>query len=208
MSEASIANDNAAPSKANGLLRRAGLPILCFVLGAGAALGTERLLSVALGDPTETRVLTYQDWRVICSPGVPATPATETTPGVAAIPPGCRLVQDVVRPEGGALLQLAVIQDDGGNLVVTVPHGVVLDAGLGFAVGAGATPVVHQYAACLDSGCLAPVALDEATLKLLRENTEGRVTVMPGTGQPVAIPFSLRGFADGYAALARQNSWF
>lgn len=217
-----MTNDALVSNKSGSLgwAQRALVPVLCFLAGAVVALGAERLLTMARGNPQETRVLTYQDWRVICSPAMPAvaavpavaatetTPARPATPAIPAVAAGCRLVQDVVRPEGGSLLQIALPLNDMSKLMVTVPHGVILDPGLGFAVGQGATPAVHPYIACTEAGCIAPIPLDEATLKLLRENTDGRVSVVPGTGTPVAIPFSLRGFADGYAALAREGSWF
>jgi invasion protein IalB len=196
------------------------VPALCFLAGVVVALGAERLLTMARGNPQETRVLSYQDWRVICSPAMPAvaavsatvatetTPARPATPAIPAVAATCRMVQDVVRPEGGSLLQIALPLDTMDRLMVTVPHGVMLEPGLGFAVGQGATPAVHPYLACTEAGCVASVPLDAATLKLMRENTDGRVSVVPGNGTPVGIPFSLRGFANGYAALAREGSWF
>jgi invasion protein IalB len=94
---------------------------------------------------------------------------------------------------------------------VTVPHGVMLEAGLGFSI-ANEPMRVRPYEACNANGCFAFVTLDADTMKSLASNMGGQVVVVPGNGSPVTIPFSLKGFAEGYAELqrdkARRDSFF
>jgi len=92
---------------------------------------------------------------------------------------------------------------------VVVPHGVLLDEGLGFSVGDGALKVL-PYETCMPAGCLVLVGLDSETLKAMKTSASGQVVVAPANGSPVTIPFSLKGFSEGFAALEeakeRRNS--
>jgi len=142
----------------------------------------------------EVRITTFQDWRVICPPVTPATP-------------NCALTWDVTRDTGGILLTLSLMDPaPGSQLSLTVPHGVLLDPGLGFAIGNEPTRV-RPYETCTNQGCIAIVTADADTLKSLNANMEGRIAVAaPNNPQPVVIPFSLKGFADGYGALQRAKA--
>jgi len=170
------------------------IAVLIFFAGGAAALVGERIL---FAGGNEVRVLTFQDWRVVCPPRSEADN-------------NCTLSQDVVREQGGVLVTLNLSDPTlGSRLAVTVPHGVLLDPGLGFSVGDQPLQV-HPYETCTQIGCLTLVTLDTAMLDLLRSNMNGQIVVVPGDGSPVTIPFSLNGFGDGYAALiqerARRNS--
>jgi invasion protein IalB len=82
----------------------------------------------------------------------------------------------------------------------------MLDPGLGFTIGMEPTRV-RPYETCDIQGCFANVTMDADTLKSLNGNMGGQVAVaVPNNPQPVAIPFSLRGFADGFAELQRAKS--
>ncbi len=171
---------------------RAGIGVLLLVLGGVIALVGQGFLGGA--SPNEVRVTTFQDWRVVCPPLSPATP-------------NCALTSDVLRDTGGVLLTLSVIDPTpGSQLSLTVPHGVLLDPGMGFSIGND--PVrVRPYETCTNQGCIALVTMDSDTLKSLNANMAGRIQVaVPNNAQPVAIPFSLKGFADGYGELQRAKS--
>ena len=178
---------------AGRVARRSIVPAIFFVLGGVVALLGERLIGVGEGEG-ETRVMTFDDWRLVCPPAT-----TENAQ--------CSLTQEVVRDQGGTLLVMLSMNNPalGSNLSVTVPHGVLLDPGLGFSSG-DESPKVRPYETCTPLGCVAHVPMDAATLKSLQENTRGQVLVVPGNGAPVTIPFSLRGFAQGYAELAREQA--
>ena len=178
---------------------RAALVVLLLLVGGIVALIGERLL----GSPTpvnETRVTTFTDWRVICPPFNPAQP-------------NCALTLDVLRETGGILLTVSMLDPAPNSpLSITVPHGVALDAGMGFSVGTDPMRV-RPFETCNNTGCIALVTVDADTLRSLSTNMGGQVVVaVAGNTSPVTIPFSLNGFADGYAELqrakARRTSFF
>ena len=183
-------------SSALKIALRIGLAVVLLVVGGVIALVGERMLGGNTAGANEVRVVPFQDWRVICS----------NQQG------GCTLNSDVLRDTGGTLVSLVINSPNAGStMAVTVPHGVMLDSGMGFSI-ADEPMRVRPYEACNAQGCFAFVTLDADTVKSLIANMAGQVVVVPGNGTPVTIPFSLKGFADGYAELqkasARRNSIF
>ena len=80
-------------------------------IGSDARKDLERLLGGG-SSANETRVATFQDWRVVCPPLTPTTP-------------NCVLTQDVLRDTGGILMTLNITDPtNNASLSVTVPHGV------------------------------------------------------------------------------------
>ncbi len=61
-------------------------------------------------------------------------------------------------------------------LSVTVPHGVALDAGMGFSVGTDPMRV-RPFETCNNTGCIALVTVDADTLRSLSTNMGGQVVV-------------------------------
>jgi len=178
---------------------RVALVVLILLVGGVAALIGERLFG-SPPPPNETRVSTFTDWRVICPPFNPTQP-------------NCALTLDVLRDTGGVLLTVSML-DPAPNtpLSVTVPHGVALDAGMGFSVGTDPMRV-RPFETCNNTGCVALVTADADTLKSLSTNMAGQVVVaVAGNTSPVTIPFSLNGFSAGYEELqrakARRTSFF
>ena len=183
-------------SSALKIALRIGLAVVLLIVGGVIALVGERMLGGNTAGANEVRVVPFQDWRVICS----------NQQG------GCTLNSDVLRDTGGTLVSLVINNPNAGStMAVTVPHGVMLDSGMGFSI-ADEPMRVRPYEACNAQGCFAFVTLDADTVKSLIANMAGQVVVVPGNGTPVTIPFSLKGFADGYAELqkasARRNSIF
>jgi invasion protein IalB len=172
---------------------RGALVALLLLVGAVAALVGERLFADT-GAPNETRVKTFTDWRVICPPYNPQQP-------------NCALTLDVLRETGGVLLTVSMIDPaPNSSLSITVPHGVALDAGMGFSVGSDPMRV-RPFETCNNTGCIALVTADADTLRSLSTNMAGQVVVaVAGNTSPVTIPFSLNGFADGYAELQRAKA--
>jgi invasion protein IalB len=172
---------------------RAAVVVLILLVGGVLALIGERLLA----SPTpanETRVTTFTDWRVICPPYNPTQP-------------NCALTLDVLRETGGVLLTVSMLDPaPNSSLSLTVPHGVALDAGVGFTVGTDPMRV-RPFETCNNTGCIALVTVDADTLRSLNTNTGGQITVaVAGSTQPVTIPFSLNGFAAGYEELQRAKA--
>jgi invasion protein IalB len=175
------------------IAKRTGIGVVLLAAGGVIALAGERLLGGGIA-PNEVRVTTFQDWRVICPP------LTEATPN-------CALTADVLRDTGGILLTISMTDPaPGSSLSLTVPHGVLLEPGLGFTIGS--EPVrVRPYETCTNTGCIALVTVDADTLKSLSGNMGGQVAVAaPNSQQPVNIPFSLKGFAEGYGELQRAKA--
>ena len=175
------------------IAKRTGIGVALLAAGGVMALAGERLFGGRVG-ANEVRITTFQDWRVICPP------LTEATPN-------CALTEDVLRDTGGILLTISMTDPGpGGTLSMTVPHGVLLEPGLGFAIGS--EPVrVRPYETCTNTGCIALVTVDADTLKSLSGNMAGQVSVAaPNAQQPVNIPFSLKGFAEGYGELQRAKA--
>lgn len=172
--------------------------IALLVAGGVITLVGQRLLAGGIS-VNEVRITSYQDWRILCPAVTPATP-------------NCTLTTEVTRDAGngtpaGTLLTLQISDPaPGGTLTVIVPHGVLLEPGLAFTIGTDPMRV-RPYETCSNAGCIAMVTVDADTLKSLRSNTAGQVTVAaPNTQQPVNIPFSLKGFSDGYGALEREHA--
>jgi invasion protein IalB len=171
---------------------------LALLIVGGVVVGQN--LIGGSGPPNETRVTTFTDWRVICPPFNPEQP-------------NCALTLDVLRDTGGVLLTVSMLDPvPNAPLSITVPHGVALDAGMGFTVGADPMRV-RPFETCNNTGCIALVTVDADTLRSLSTNMGGQVVVaVAGNTSPVTIPFSLNGFADGYAELqrakARRTSFF
>ena len=140
------------------------------------ALIGERLLG-SPAPPNETRVTTFTDWRVICPPYNPTQP-------------NCALTLDVLRETGGVLLTVSMLDPaPNSSLSLTVPHGVALDAGLGFSVGTDPMRV-RPFETCNNTGCIALVTVDADTLRSLSTNMGGQVVVaVAGNTSPVTIPF-------------------
>ena len=174
------------------ILLLSGLAVLLLVAGGVITLLGQMLLGG--GSTNEMRVSTFQDWRVVCPALTPTTP-------------NCALTTDVMRDTGGILLTLSLTDPTpGSTLSLTVPHGVMLEPGLAFTIGN--EPVrVRPYETCTNVGCIALVTVDADTLKALRSNMSGQVNVAaPNNPMPLAIPFSLKGFAEGYGALEREHA--
>jgi len=172
--------------------RYGAVGLLLLAAGALIALSAERLMGGSA--PNEVRVTTFQDWRVICPPLTQATP-------------NCALTADTMRDTGGVLLTLTLTDPTpGSTLSITVPHGVLLEPGLGFTI-ANEPVRIRPYETCTLAGCIALVTVDADMLKSLTTNMAGQVGVAaPNSQQPVNIPFSLRGFAEGYSQLQRAKS--
>jgi invasion protein IalB len=198
MSDASnqrIASSGLSLSGANWgrLALRTGAVIVLLAAGGVITLVGERLIGAGVA-PNEVRVTTFQDWRLLCPP-------------LTAETPNCALTSEVTRAPGGTLLTVAMTDPSPGSaLSLTVPHGVLLESGLGFAIGS--EPMrVRPYETCTAQGCIALVTVDADTLKALTTGAGGQVTVAPlGATQPINIPFSLKGFADGYGELQRAKA--
>ncbi|MGQ0740960.1 MAG: invasion associated locus B family protein [Alphaproteobacteria bacterium] len=169
-----------------------GVAIAVLLIAVGS-LGTIVMQHVNRTDRNEVTIVGFDDWRVICPP--------VKDPGT-----GCMLNMDVSRDTGETLLRFSLTATDPNpTLRITVPHGVLLDQGLGISVS-GVDMKVRPYETCDTVGCVASMVLDEQTLNALKSNQQAQIVVVPGNGTPVSVPFSLKGFAVGYEELESANA--
>ena len=174
------------------IAKLSSLAVLLLIAGGIITLLGQRVFGGAPAN--EVRISTFQDWRVVCPALTPTTP-------------NCALTSDVTRDTGGILVTLSMTDPRAGStLSVTVPHGVLLEPGL--AITIGSDPMrVRPYETCTNVGCIAFVTADADTLKSLRSSMGGQITVAaPNNPQPVNIPFSLKGFSDGFVTLEREHA--
>ncbi len=161
------------------------LAIAGFALGIVVALGGFALSR----DGNESTATTYGDWKLSC-------------PSRNAASAECALTQDIMQSGTGMTLvhmQLVGGSSSGNQLLIVVPHGVLLQPGLGLVIGRNPLQVL-RYKTCDSVGCLAYLPLDSATLDALREDDSGRIVVVWRDGKELAYPCSFRGLTKGVSA--------
>lgn len=173
-----------------------------ILTGIGALiLGMLAMLSITniIHGDTESTARIYGDWRLNCPP----TGAKVTA---------CTLTQDIVQNGSGTtLVHMEIAQPENGRrIAIVVPHGVLLQPGLGLAIGTAPLKVL-RYQTCDQVGCVVIEQLDDATLDALRNGESGRIVVVSRDGQELAFPFSLKGFAGGMRMVGwesfKRGSW-
>ena len=171
------------------------IAVAAFVLGAAAVLGGLYLSR----NGTESTTKVYGDWKLSCPPRKDAKAE-------------CALTQDIIQGGTGAtLVHLQLVRSDKTQrLLIVVPHGVLLQPGLGLVIGS--TPLrVLKYQTCDGVGCIAILPLERPTLDALQAADAGRIVVVWRDGKDVAFPYSLHGFATGVSAFGweayMRNSW-
>ncbi|TCT01651.1 invasion associated locus B family protein [Aquabacter spiritensis] len=137
----------------------------------------------AAADQPGLTTATYQDWVVRCMAGSEGRT--------------CEIVQNLQAQGQGLVASVAVGKVDPKGplrLVVQVPAGVWLPAGVKFTASAKAKPMALEFKRCLQ-GCFAEVELDAAAVLALRAATEpGSFTFEDGSRRAVTLPVSFKGF--------------
>ena len=158
------------------------------------------LVQKLIGHPENDALLamTFQDWRLDCAP-------PNDKKG------GCVLSENIYSKEGETLAHLSYVEGDKDKLAVVVPHGVLLEPGMGLSVGKDAVKP-YPYETCDPNGCMVLVPIDDSMHAALIAATEGQIVVMPPEGKPIGFTYSLKGFADGVKALEsdrhRRKAWW
>jgi invasion protein IalB len=144
-------------------------------------------------------VTTYDDWRTACPPA-------------ALKDQSCSMIEQIMDSRNGQpVVQLAVATTKGKTtLTVNVPLGVLLPAGAGLVLGTD-QPKIFAYRTCTQTGCIADVVLDDKTLAALGAAKDGKILVAGMDQKAVAIPISLKGYANAARAVhraeQRRTSW-
>jgi invasion protein IalB len=167
----------------------------CFVLGAVAAALTLHAWQAA--DDFRGKVATtayIQDWRLNCPPA-------------AVTGTACSLQQAIFQRETHmTIADLTVARGVAADtLTIVVPLGVLIGPGLAFSAGGGSTTLAVPYATCSQAGCIAMTTLTPKELSQMENGAGGQITIVGRDGRPVALPYSLKGFAD--AMRERDKDW-
>jgi invasion protein IalB len=134
----------------------------------------------------------YGDWQIRC----------DTPPG--AKEQTCALVQSVTaedRPEVGLSVIVLKTVDGKSRLIrVLAPLGVLLPSQLGLRID-GASVGHVQFVRCLPNGCVAEAVIEDDLMKKLSTGKSATFIIFQTPEEGIGIPVSLKGFADGFAAL-------
>jgi invasion protein IalB len=173
--------------------------------GIAAALVVTGILAGWLGrgfisaPPDVPGVMVFDDWRLVC-------------PGRSQTNISCDLTQDVAnRISGAPQLRFAFThKEDAPLVVITAPFNVLLQAGMGLTVDAGAMKV-FPFRVCLASGCIAQLMPDEQLTRSILHAQRLRVTVAGLDGKSVPIELSPKGFDHAVRAMQdwedKRHSW-
>lgn len=118
--------------------------------------------------------------------------------------PNCEMSQLVIVPQSRQVLlrmEIEVPGDGSGTrLVLQLPHGMYLPAGLTLAIDDKAWQETDVQT-CDGNGCYAGLAIDDEALRRLREGEQMTVTFQQLSRQPVSVPVDLNGFSEAYAKI-------
>jgi len=137
----------------------------------------------------------FDDWTIRCNDN-PQNAATG----------GCVMFQAVVNKETNrAIMQVAIgylaqEQVKTPAAVITLPLGVRLPPGVIMQVDEKDS-TNFPFERCLPEGCMVQFRLTADQIAVFKGGTAGKFTFQHASGQPVAIPFSLKGFTAALTAL-------
>ena len=139
--------------------------------------------------PAETTA-TYQDWQMRCVTSDEKTRA-------------CEVLQKLQIQGQGLVATIAVGRADAKSpmiLLIQVPQGVWLPAGMTLQVGENGKVVELEYKRCAQV-CAAEAQLDAATVQSMKSSAgAGSFTFQDGAQRPVTLPVSFKGFAPALDA--------
>ncbi|MFG1425106.1 invasion associated locus B family protein [Roseixanthobacter glucoisosaccharinicivorans] len=146
----------------------------------------------AAADPSQpaATTATYQDWLMRC---VAQADKART----------CEVVQNLQVQGQGVVASIAVGRTDpkaGMSLVIQLPQGVWLPAGVKFQVSEKAKPLQLEFKKCAQA-CVAEVQLDSASVQAMKSATEpGSFTFEDGARHAATLPVSFKGFGPALDA--------
>ena len=149
-------------------------------------------------DPTMTTAV-FGDWMLRC------------VKGVEAAPPLCEIVQSiVVEGQQAPIAQIALGRVEASkpmNVTVVLPNNVTLLSTPRLVLDdADKKPTELAWQRCVPGGCFASMEAAEDVLdRWAKAPKPGKLIFVEGGGQPVAMPFSLRGFTQALGALSKPG---
>ena len=164
-----------------------------------AIAGTLLPIGITAAQDTTPGPETFKDWELFCP-----------VPTSAEQPRVCEIRTIIKSKEGGRLGALAVAANpDPAKAPVPMIATALLPLGVDLtmipALKVGDNDVVPlQFRRCLQRGCEAVVALDEAQLATLRSGSLAKVAVGIGGGKTAVFEFSLNGFTGAHDAMKKR----
>jgi invasion protein IalB len=115
---------------------------------------------------------------------------------------GCGFSQAAAGPAGGgalAAMELGAPAAGRAEGMLLTAFGLRFDAGIKLELDGQPLGTALPFLSCIQTGCLVPVAFDEAALNALKAGTKLDITGVKVTdGQPVTASMSLVGFTAAY----------
>jgi invasion protein IalB len=134
---------------------------------------------------------TFQDWNVRCVAG--------------SLPP-CEMLQTVQDKAGKRLLRLSVVylpRRDSYIIRLVTPLGISIARGVRITASSFSSQAI-PFLRCDGAGCYVEGAIETGALDSLERGApQAKVTIASLDGRDIALPFSLRGFADARGAMVR-----
>lgn len=167
------------------------------VLGQAAAPEQKSAVQAAppVGAAPSTTASTYGDWVLGCQQVAGATARR------------CEISQAIQVQGAGRIAQLVLGRIDPKSpltLTIMLPSNVSLTQGVRVSIDDKDQPVELLWRRCLPIGCFANLEIKDDVIKRYRAQADqGRFQFRDGVGQEITLPFSFRGFAQAFDAMAK-----
>jgi len=153
----------------------------------------------APSDTPQRTTATYGDWVMQCETDVGSPPQK-----------ACQIIQSTQVQGKNQPFSLVIIPHPAKGqpvkLVVQVPVNVSFATNVRLRTDDADPGIAAPFARCLPAGCFAEFDLKDDVLKKFRAATAvvGKLSFADGGGHDLAVPLSLKGFAQAYDALLKE----
>lgn len=143
-------------------------------------------------EPVKAEVKQFKDWALNCAQkqGEPA--------------PSCFMLQNISSKETGQRVLQIVVGHFGPEqrlgALISVPLGIRLPPGISLQIDEEPA-ILFPLERCNSGSCQAQAALSDALLTSFKAGQKGQVSFVDGTGQTLAVAFSLMGFSAAFKEL-------
>lgn len=149
---------------------------------------------VQAAEPAESRAQ-HGDWTLLCSPR-------------DGLPP-CELAQAVTDRAGGKpVMRLSIAyggKDDRYGVQFEVPTGIFVQGDVPVRMGDAQPLPGFRVTRCEATGCFIDRIMARKELDPFYCSEKGAIALRTSAGEPMVIPLSFKGFADGMRAMEERN---
>ncbi len=160
---------------------------ICLLTSAVSAQET----GSQIGDRTK-----FQDWTVRCIQRDNALP--------------CDLIHQIIQVQTKErVLSISIAyspQENKDAIQITLPLGIWLEHGVELHIDDFKVPDI-RVRRCDLNGCYVEASLEDELRVRLQSGADARMIVYDPQKNPIPLPFSLKGFAEGYQYLVQQSSY-